>query len=55
MRQESLDKLEQDYLDLINYLNSLYDQYPTNLIHIQQSEEELSEQSYYDALGLEYG
>ena len=44
--------IDTDYDLMIAYLNQLYDYYPTNLIHIPLSEEEVSEMAYYDALGL---
>jgi hypothetical protein len=37
---------------MIAYINQLYNDYPTNLIHIPLSEDEIGEMSYYDALGL---
>ena len=41
-----------DYYELtIEWINQQYDSYPTSLVHIPLSETELSEMSYYDALG----
>lgn len=51
MRQGSLDRLEASYQDMIDYLNSLYDQYPTALIHIPLSDQEKADMAYWDALG----
>ena len=51
MRQSSLDRLEANYEAFMEYLNSLYDEMPTNLVHIPQSRDEIVYESYWEALG----
>lgn len=42
---------EQDYENFITMFNQQYDNYPTSLVDMHPSEQELADQSYYDAMG----